>query len=102
MFNIKYNRYHKACCVAAKKRVSVENIDTSATTVRNSAVCLLLIASIYQKHKMIIADIENAYLNAPTVEKVYAKLGNGFRDLSNKIVKIVIALHGLASSGRCF
>ena len=79
-----------------------DNIDVSASTVRNTTVRLLLLAAIHQKKDLIVADIENAYLNAETTEKVYTKLGDGFGIFSNRVVRIVRALHGLVSLGRCF
>ena len=47
-------------------------------------------------------DIENAYLNAETSEKVYTRLGEGFGRLSNMLVRIIKSLYGLAGSGRSF
>ena len=51
---------------------------------------------------MIIADIENAYLNTKTTKKLHTRLEKGFGELSFKTVKIIIALCSLNSSDRYF
>jgi hypothetical protein len=42
-----------------------------------------------------MADIENAYLTAPLIEKVWTVLGPEFGDDSGKVALIVRALYGL-------
>ena len=46
-----------------------------------------------------MVDIGNAYLNASTEEKVYCVNGPEFGEDAGKITAIVMALHGLKSSG---
>jgi hypothetical protein len=49
------------------------------------------------------ADIQNAYLNAPTKEKIYTIAGPEFEtDNVGKPFLIVRTLYGLRSSGACF
>ncbi len=45
------------------------------------------------------ADIGNAYLNAPTQEKVYSTAGKEFGSHAGEFIIIVRALYGLKSSG---
>ena len=46
------------------------SINISAIAVQNSVVQLMLVTSMHQRHGLIIADIENKYLNAKIAEKV--------------------------------
>ena len=69
---VKYNRRYKVRCIARENRVETVDIGTSATTVQNSIMCLILLASVQQRYHLIITNIENAYLNAETSEKVFS------------------------------
>ena len=51
---------------------------------------------------MIIAGIENNYLNTETSEKVYTKLGKCFRTLSSKTQWIIEFIYELISSDKSF
>ena len=48
---------------------------------------------------ILMTDIGNAYLNAPTSEKVYTIAGQEFGEYAGRIVIIVWALYGLKSAG---
>ena len=48
---------------------------------------------------ILAADVQNAYLNADTKEKVYTVAGLEFGKYKGKCAKIVRALYGLKSSG---
>ena len=87
VFNVKYYGQYKVQCVASGNRVQVDNlIDISTTTMQNSTVRLMLVASAHQRNSFIIVDIENTYLIAETVEKVWTRLEKGFSPLSGKMV----------------
>lgn len=49
--------------------------------------------------QILAADIGNAYLNAPTQEKVYSTAGKEFGSHAGEPIIIVRALYGLKSSG---
>lgn len=51
---------------------------------------------------ILAADIQNAYLNAPTEEKVWFRAGEEWGDNAGKPVLIVRALYGLKSSGQAW
>ena len=78
------------------------HVDVRATSVQSNTMKLLFLASMRQQHKLIIADVENACLNAEISENVWTKIRAGFGALSRNIVRIIKALHDLVSSGRCF
>jgi hypothetical protein len=49
------------------------------------------------------ADIQNAYLSAPTKERLWTKVGPEFGpEYEGRPCKIVRALYGLSSSGKAF
>ena len=86
MFEVKHDGRHKVCCAARANRVKQDHIDVTATTAQNSTVRLMLLALVQKEHEVIIANAENAYSNAETVEKVCTELRDRFRDLSHKLV----------------
>ena len=50
--------------------------------------------------QILAGDVQNAYLNAPTKEKIWFKAGPEFgKDKVGKPVLVVWALYGLKSSG---
>ena len=51
---------------------------------------------------VLAADIQNAYLNAPTEEKVWFRAGSEWGAHAGKPVLIVRALYGLKSSGQAW
>ena len=55
-----------------------------------------------QQNYLIIADAENANLNAETLEKAHTKLGDRFSDLSKLITRITKASCGFISLSRYF
>jgi Reverse transcriptase (RNA-dependent DNA polymerase) len=69
---------------------------------RDSVRIAFLIAALYDLD-ILAADVQNAYLNAPTKEQLYTTAGPEFGPA--KVVRpvlIVQALYGLRSSGTCF
>ena len=48
------------------------------------------------------ADIENAYLTAPHIEKVWLKGGLEFSNMAGDVLIVEKELHGLKSSGAAF
>ena len=90
IFEVKYNRRHKACYIARRNKVKMDNIDVSATTTKNSTMWLIII------------DVENTYLNTETSEKIWTRLGESFELLSRMKVCIINSICGLVSSGWYF
>ena len=48
---------------------------------------------------ILMTDVGNAYLNAPTNEKVYTIAGKEFGEYEGRVVVVVRALYGLKSAG---
>ena len=97
-----HDRRHKVRFAVGGNIIEHAHVDVRATSVQITTAKLLLLASIHQQHEVIIVDFENACLNAETSEKVWTNVGEVFGALPGKIVRILKALHGLVSSGRCF
>jgi hypothetical protein len=71
---------------------------TSVMT-RDSIRIAFLLTTLNDLNILLAADVQNAYLNAPTTEKVYATAGEEFgADRKGCPVVIIWVLHGLKSS----
>ena len=66
------------------------------------SVRLAFLAAALNDLDVLAADIQNAYLTAPTKEKVYAIAGPEFGSDAGRPARIVRALYGLKSSGKMF
>jgi hypothetical protein len=75
----------------------VDSVYSSVVT-KDSVRILFTIAALNDL-EVIGADVQNAYINAPTKEKVYATAGPEFGSNQGQPVLIVRALYGLKSSG---
>jgi hypothetical protein len=65
-----------------------------------ASVRLVFLLAALNDLDILAADVQNAYLNAPTTEKVYTTAGEEFgADKKSRPVIIVRALYGLKSSG---
>jgi hypothetical protein len=73
---------------------------TYSSVVSRDSIRIAFLATALNDLDILVADVQNAYLNAPTSEKVYTIAGLEF-GASNvgRPVKIVRALYGLKSSG---
>ena len=63
---------------------------------------LAFLAAALNDIDILAADIQNAYLLAPTKEKLYCIVGQEFGSDAGRPAKIVRALYGLRSSGKMF
>lgn len=75
----------------------VESVYSSVVT-RESVRIMFLIAAL-NGLEILGADVQNAYINAKTAEKVYTTAGPEFGSNQGRPVVIVRALYGLKSSG---
>ena len=80
-------------------RVGTSTITYSSVVSRESIRIGFLITAL-NGLKVLAADIQNAYLNAPTEEKVWFCAGPEWGETKEKPVLIVRALYGLKSSGQ--
>ena len=75
---------------------------TYATVVSRESVRLAFLAAALNDLNILSADIQNAYLEAQTCEKLWAWAGKEFGSNEGRPMKIVRALYGLKSSGKMF
>ena len=75
---------------------------TYSSVVGRETVCIALTLAALNDLEVKVADIMNAYVTAPTEEKIWTILGPEFGDDQGKKAVIVRALHGLKSAGASF
>eukprot|EP00957_Ditylum_brightwellii_P208037 15355605-Ditylum_brightwellii.AAC.1 len=78
VFNVKRDRRHKVQCVAGGHMIALLDHDVYSSTVKVISVCLLHILAHSARLEVLCGDIGNAYVNAYTMEKIYAKAGAEF------------------------
>ena len=100
IFAVKYDDRHKARLVADGHLTPapVESIYSGVVSLRN----LKLVRFLGKLNNLELwgADIGNAYLEAPTEEKLYIVAGPEFEDWEGYILTFSKALYGLKSSGK--
>jgi hypothetical protein len=71
-----------------------------ASVVSHDSIHLAFLIVVLNDLEVLSVDVQNAYLKAPTTERVYTTVGGEFgKDKQGRPVLIVRALHGLTSSG---
>lgn len=92
----------KARLVAGGHMVDADVAVTYSSVVSRDSVRIAFLVAALNDCEVYAADVENAYINADTVEKIWCVAGAEFNHLSGTVMKIVKALYGLASSGACW
>lgn len=92
----------KARLVAGGHRTDPPKEAVYSSVVSRDSVRLAFLAAALNDLDVLAADIQNAYLTAPTKEKVYAIAGPEFGSDRGRPARIVRALYGLKSSGKMF
>ena len=100
IFAVKYDGRHKARLVADGHLTPdpVESIYSGVVSLRNLKLVIFL--GKLNNLELWGADIGNAYLEAPTEEKLYIVAGPEFEDWEGYILTFSKALYGLKSSGK--
>ena len=100
IFAVKYDGRYKARLVADGHLTPepVENIYSGVVSLRNLKLVIFL--GKLNDLELWGADIGNAYLEAPTEEKLYIVAGPEFEDWEGNILTFSKALYGLKSSGK--
>ena len=104
VFDIKMDLTRKARLVAdGNKTAEVPKEMTYSSVVSRDTVRIALTLAALNGLDVLAADIQNAYLNAPTSEKLWTRAGMEFGSSNiGRPVLIVRALYGLRTSGKCF
>ena len=98
VFDVKQDLRRKARLVAGGHLLALVDLPTYSSTVKSISVQLLHVIAHKTKMSQLCGDIGNAYINATTNEKVYARAGPEFGDHEGCIIIIMKALYGLCSS----
>ena len=100
IFAVKYDGIHKARLVADGHLTPepVESIYSGVVSLRNLKLVIFL--GKLNNLELWGADIGNAYIEAPTEEKLYIVAGPEFEDWEGYILTFSKALYGLKSSGK--
>jgi hypothetical protein len=99
IFYIKMEDFRrKARLVAGGHMTDVPPTITYSSVVGREAVCIALTLAALNDLEVKVADIMNAYVTAPTQEKIWTILGPEFSDDQGKKA-VIRALYGLKSAG---
>jgi hypothetical protein len=100
VFDVKLDLTRKARYVAGGHQTDPPKDMVYASVVSRDSVRIAFLLAALNDLEILSADVQNAYLNAPTTEKVYTTAGEEFgKDRQGRPVLIVRALYGLKSSG---
>ena len=100
VFAVKSDLRRKARLVVGGHVVDASGHDTRSTVVKGISVRLLHLIADRDKLNVLCGDVGNAFINAPTKEKVYSRAGPEFGDKEGCIVVLRKALYGLRSSAK--
>ena len=103
IFDIKADTLQRKARFVAGGHMTDPPKDTvySSVVSRDSVRLFFLIAALNDLD-VLSCDVQNAYINAPTKEKVWFRAGSELGEHKGKVVVIVRALYGLKSSGARF
>ena len=101
VFNVKLEGVaQKARFVAGGHQTKVPADSVFSSVVSRDSVWIMFLIAALNNLDVLLADVQNAYLNAPTKEQVYTTAGLEFGSENvGKNVLIVRALYGLRSLG---
>jgi hypothetical protein len=100
IFDVKMDLTRKARLVAGGHQTEVPTESTYSSVVSRDSVRIAFTLAALNDLEVLSADVQNAYLNAPTKEKVYSIAGPEFGSTNQgRPVLIIRALYGLKSSG---
>jgi hypothetical protein len=100
VFDVKLDLVHKARFVAGGHQTDPPKESVYSSVVSHDSVRLAFLIAALNDLEILSADVQNAYLNAPTKERIYTTAGPEFgQGKEGRPVMIVRALYGLRSSG---
>ena len=98
IFDVKMDLTRKARYVAGGHLTDPPSSMTYASVVSRDSVRIAFLIAALNDFDILSGDIQNAYLNAPTKEKVFFYAGDEWKSNKGRAVVIVRALYGLKSS----
>ena len=103
IFDIKMDLTRKFRLVADGHKTEIPKDSVYSSVVSRDSVRLFFMLAALNDLNILSADIQNAYLSAPTKERLWTKAGPEFGpEYEGRPCKIVRALYGLRSSGKAF
>ena len=99
VFDVKMDFTRKCRLVAGGHLTDPPETMTYSSVVSRESVRIAFTIAALMDLEVQMTDIGNAYLNAPTSEKVYSVAGKEFGPNEGRLVVIVRALYGLKSAG---
>ncbi|MGH3056579.1 MAG: reverse transcriptase domain-containing protein, partial [Gaiellaceae bacterium] len=99
IFNVKADLRRKARLVIGGHVIDASHLNSYSSVVKGISIRLLALIAKANTLKCLCGDVGNAYVNAPTREKIYTRAGPEFGDREGQIVTLVKALYGLQTSG---
>ena len=103
IFDVKMDFTRKARLVARGDLTDTPSTLTYSSVVSRESVRIAFLIAALNDLDLVMFDVGNAYLNAPTTEKLYTIAGKEFGpDEEGKIMVIKRALYGLKSSGAAY
>lgn len=101
IFDVKQeNLRRKARLVAGGHVVNSNMYESYSSVIQTRTIRLLQTISVNQGLKMITGDVSNAFVQAPTCEKIWTRAGKEFGEKENCVILLDKALYGLSTSAR--
>ncbi len=103
IFDVKMDLTRKARFVAGEHMTDPPTTMTYASVVRRDSLRIAFLLAALNELEVLTGDIGNAYLNAPTTEKIYYKAGLEWgANMEGSMCVIVRALYGLKTSANAW
>lgn len=102
IFDLKLDMTRKARYVAGGHLTSVPTYMTYSSVVSRDTVRIGFLIAALNGLEVLAGDIQNAFLSAPTKEKIFFYSGDEWKSDKDRIVVVVRALYGLKSSALQF
>ena len=102
IFDIKLDLTRKARYVAGGHLTTVPSHMTYSSVVNRDTVRIGLLIAALNGLELLAGDIQNAFLSAPTKERIFFRAGEEWKADRGKVVVVVRALYGLRSSALQF
>ena len=102
MYDVKPDLQFKVCLMCEGSRVDLKGISTRAIVVKGISVRLLELITDTQNLDVLVGDIDNAFTQAKTKEKMYTRLCKKSGDRAHCIALIKRAIYGLTTGAERF